>query len=102
MADSERGVYGITVASELVGVGVQNLRAYEARGLLDPARTQGGTRRYSRDDLDRLRRIRDLLGEGLNLAGVAMVLHLQDENGRLRRALENRSVDGDDSHLPHG
>jgi MerR family transcriptional regulator, heat shock protein HspR len=79
-----RGVYGISVAAELVGMGVQNLRAYEARGLLDPERTQGGTRRYSVDDLDRLRRIGDLLGAGLNLAGIAMVLQLQDENTRLR------------------
>ena len=51
----ERGVYGITVAAELVGTGVQNLRSYEARGLLEPERTDGGTRRYSADDLDRLR-----------------------------------------------
>jgi MerR family transcriptional regulator, heat shock protein HspR len=79
-----RGVYGISVAAELVGMGVQNLRAYEARGLLDPERTQGGTRRYSVDDLDRLRRIGDLLDAGLNLAGIAMVLQLQDENTRLR------------------
>lgn len=91
MTDTRHGVYGISVAAELVGVGVQNLRAYEAHGLLVPARTDGGTRRYSADDLDRLRRIRDLLGSGLNLAGVAMVLHLQDENGRLRHALADRS-----------
>lgn len=91
MADSARGVYGITVASELVGMGVQNLRAYEARGLLVPARTDGGTRRYSVDDLERLRRIRDLLDAGLNLAGIAMVLPLQDENGQLRLALEDRT-----------
>ena len=82
--DRTRGVYGISVAAELVGMGVQNLRAYEARGLLDPERTQGGTRRYSADDLDRLRRIGDLLDAGLNLAGIAMVLQLQDENTRLR------------------
>jgi DNA-binding transcriptional MerR regulator len=80
----ERGVYGISVAAELVGMGVQNLRAYEARGLLEPERTQGGTRRYSANDLDRLRRIRDLLEAGLNLAGIAMVMELQDENSRLR------------------
>lgn len=91
MADSARGVYSITVASELVGMGVQNLRAYEARGLLVPARTDGGTRRYSADDLDRLHRIRDLLTAGLNLAGIAMVLPLQDENGQLRRALGDQS-----------
>lgn len=76
--------YGISAAAELVGTGVQNLRAYEARGLLSPDRTPGGTRRYGTDDLDRLRRIGKLLADGLNLAGVAMVLDLQDENTRLR------------------
>lgn len=82
--DRARGVYGISVAAELVGTGVQNLRAYEARGLLTPGRTAGGTRRYSADDLDRLRRIGDLLQAGLNLAGVSMVMKLQDENRQLR------------------
>ncbi len=84
-----RGVYAISVAAELVGMGVQNLRAYEARGLLEPDRTGGGTRRYSADDLDRLRRIGDLLDAGLNLAGIAMVLPLQDENARLRAEMKN-------------
>ena len=78
-----QGVYGISVAAELVGMGVQNLRLYEARGLLQPARTDGGTRRYSADDLDRLRRIGDLLDAGLNLAGISLVLSLQDQNTRL-------------------
>jgi DNA-binding transcriptional MerR regulator len=82
--DDARGVYGISVAAELVGTGVQNLRAYEARGLLQPERTGGGTRRYSARDLDRLRRIGDLLDAGLNLAGIAMVMDLQDENEQLR------------------
>ena len=82
--DSDRGVYGISVAAELVGTGVQNLRLYETRGLLEPARTDGGTRRYSADDLVRLRRISDLLAAGLNLAGIAMVLQLEDENQQLR------------------
>jgi MerR family transcriptional regulator/heat shock protein HspR len=81
--DPARGVYGISVAAELVGTGVQNLRAYEARGLLEPERTEGGTRRYSANDLDRLRRIGDLLEAGLNLAGIAMVMDLQDENTQL-------------------
>ena len=72
--DPQHGVYGISVAAELVGMGVQNLRAYEARGLLEPERTDGGTRRYSADDLQRLRRIGDLLDAGLNLAGISMVL----------------------------
>jgi len=82
--DSARGVFGISVAAELTGTGAQNLRAYEARGLLKPERTEGGTRRYSRDDLDRVQRISDLLKAGLNLAGIAMVLDLQDENTELR------------------
>lgn len=81
---AERGVYGISVAAELVGMGVQTLRLYETRGLLEPDRTDGGTRRYSADDLDRLRRIGDLLDAGLNLAGIAMVLHLEEENQQLR------------------
>jgi DNA-binding transcriptional MerR regulator len=78
--DPAHGVYGISVAAELVGMGVQTLRLYEARGLLQPDRTDGGTRRYSADDLDRLRRIGDLLDAGLNLAGIGMVLDLQDQN----------------------
>ena len=72
------------------GTGVQNLRAYEARGLLEPERTEGGTRRYSADDLDRLRRIGDLLEAGLNLAGIAMVMDLQDENTQLRTEKEEQ------------
>ena len=88
--DAARGVYGISVAAELVGTGVQNLRAYEARGLLEPERTEGGTRRYSANDLDRLRRIGDLLEAGLNLAGIAMVMDLQDENNQLRADKEEQ------------
>lgn len=78
------GVFGITVAAGLVGTGVQNLRAYERAGLLEPARTAGGTRLYSQDDIDRLRRIDALLREGLNLAGIARVLELEADNARLR------------------
>jgi len=83
--DPTHGVYAISVAAEIVGMDVQRLRMYEARGLLEPDRTSGGTRRYSHDDLDRLRRISDLLDAGLNLAGVGMVMDLQDENHELRR-----------------
>lgn len=86
----DRGVYGISVAAELVGMGVQRLRLYETRGLLEPDRTAGGTRRYSQDDLDRLRRIDALLEAGLNLAGIAMVLDLQDENHLLHHRLDQR------------
>ena len=82
-----RGVYGISVAAELVGSAPQNLRLYETRGLISPARSQGGTRRYSDDDLVRLREIGRLLGDGLNLAGIAAVLDLQAVNQELRDQL---------------
>lgn len=82
--DASRGVYGISVAAELVGMGAQTLRLYERRGLLEPARTDGGTRRYSEQDLGQLRRIGELLDAGLNLAGVALVLDLETDNARLR------------------
>ena len=85
---SSTGVYGITVAAQLVGTGVQNLRAYERAGLVSPARTPGGTRLYSADDIDRLVRIQRLLQQGLNLAGIALVLELEGDNQRLRDELE--------------
>ena len=83
--DEARGVYGISITAELVGTGVQNLRLYERRGLLTPGRTAGGTRLYSRDDVTRLGRITALLDLGLNLAGVAMVLDLEDDLAEARR-----------------
>jgi MerR family transcriptional regulator, heat shock protein HspR len=86
--DPGRGVYGISVAAELVGMGSQTLRLYERRGLLEPARSNGGTRRYSSEDLERLRRIAELVAVGLNLTGVAMVLDLQDRNARLQADLD--------------
>jgi DNA-binding transcriptional MerR regulator len=86
------GVFGITTAADLVGTGVQNLRAYEARGLIQPDRTPGGTRRYSSDDLDRLRHIGDLLAAGLNLAGISAVLELEATNDNLRQELADRSA----------
>ena len=86
------GLYGISVVAELTDTGVQNIRAYERRGLLLPARTDGGTRRYSNADLDRLRRIRDLLEGGLNLAGVVLVMQLQDENANLRSELHREQA----------
>jgi len=82
--DPARGVYGISVAAELTGMAPQTLRLYEQRGLVSPARTAGGTRRYSDHDLDRLRRIGELVKDGLNLAGVAMVLDLEQDNARLQ------------------
>jgi MerR family transcriptional regulator/heat shock protein HspR len=77
-------VYVISVAAELAGVHPQTLRIYERKGLLDPARTAGGNRRYSERDLDRLHRIAELTNEGLNLAGVKRVLALEAELERLR------------------
>jgi len=83
-SSSTRGVYAISVAAELTGTAVQNLRVYERHGLVRPGRTDGGTRRYSEDDLVRVTRVLALLEDGLNLAGVALVLRLQDDNARLR------------------
>lgn len=82
-----RAVYAISVAAEIVGTNVQNLRVYERRGLLEPQRTDGGTRIYSQADLDRLARIVELLEDGVNLAGVALVLDLEAENAALRHEL---------------
>lgn len=88
-------MFAISVAAEMVSMEIQNLRVYERRGLLAPERTPGGTRLYSTDDIDRLHRIRELLADGLNLAGIARVLHLEDrvtrlegEVARLRRRAE--------------
>lgn len=84
---SPKGVYAISVAAELAGTGQQNLRLYERRGLLEPSRTKGGTRRYSEADLMVLRRIAELLTEGLNLSGIALVLTLEAENAILQAEL---------------
>ncbi|OBJ91259.1 MerR family transcriptional regulator [Mycobacterium paragordonae] len=83
---SDHGVYGISVAAELSGVAVQSLRLYERYGLLTPARSDGGTRRYSADDLARLRRISALVDAGVNLAGIARILSLEDDNAELSAA----------------
>ena len=93
--DPARGVYGISIAADLAGLGIQTLRLYEQRGLLTPDRTDGGTRLYSSDDLGRLRRITDLLDAGLNLAGIALVLQLEAENAALRAQLDATPPDQD-------
>lgn len=80
---ADHGVYGISVAAELSGVAVQSLRLYERHGLLTPTRSDGGTRRYSADDLARLRRISALVDAGVNLAGIARILSLEDDNATL-------------------
>lgn len=88
LQDRDRGVYAISVVAGLVGKGQQNIRLYERKGLLTPGRTSGGTRQYSDTDLATLRRIGELLEEGVNLAGIAKVLELEAENIRLHRALK--------------
>lgn len=82
-----RAVYIISVAAELAGVHPQTLRIYERKGLLEPARTTGGSRRYSQADIDHLRRIQELTDEGLNLAGVKKVLELEARLAALEEAL---------------
>ena len=94
MARRDVGVFAISVAAEMTSMQVQNLRVYERRGLLEPDRTSGGTRLYSADDIERLHRIRDLLAAGLNLAGIAAVLELEEENARLRTRLARREERG--------
>ncbi|WGW13385.1 MerR family transcriptional regulator [Saxibacter everestensis] len=89
MVGQSAAVYGISVAAELVGLGQQTLRQYENKGLIEPERTAGGTRRYSDLDLVRLRRIAELLACGLNLAGIRMVLGLEAANLKLRRELKD-------------
>jgi MerR family transcriptional regulator/heat shock protein HspR len=84
MTDRARGTFAISVAAGMVSMQIQNLRVYERRGLLAPHRTEGGTRLYSEDDIETLHRIRELLAEGLNLAGIARVLALEEEIRRLR------------------
>lgn len=83
-----RAVYVISVAAELAGLHPQTLRIYERKGLVDPARTGGGSRRYSDEDIAQLRRIQELTSEGLNLAGVQKVLELEAELHQLRQQLD--------------
>ncbi len=85
---SDLGVYSISVASELSQVGLQTLRLYERRGLIHPQRTAGGTRRYSENDITRIRRITELVATGVNLPGVERILTLEDECQDLRAQLE--------------
>jgi MerR family transcriptional regulator/heat shock protein HspR len=82
--DASQAVYVISVAAELTGMHPQTLRVYERKGLLDPSRTSGGSRRFSERDLDRLRHIQELTATGLNLEGVRRVLQLEAELARLR------------------
>src|SRR6478609_8436793 len=93
--ETDRGVFMISVAAELANMHPQTLRMYEARGLIEPQRSPKGTRLYSQDDVDRLRRIQGMTAElGLNLAGVERVFELEDKLSRLQGkvdALERRA-----------
>lgn len=86
MPAGARPVYGISVAAELAHTSAQALRLYERHGLITPARSEGGTRRYSNDGVARLRRISALAAGGVNVAGIARILDLEDENADLRAA----------------
>src|SRR5579885_3842210 len=94
MRDPSQARFVISVAAELAGVHPQTLRIYERKGLVDPGRTTGGSRRYSEYDIERVRRIQDLTAAGLNLEGVRRVIELEDEVRRLQGELEEarRSV----------
>jgi MerR family transcriptional regulator, heat shock protein HspR len=97
--DPGRGLFSISVAAELAGLHPQTLRIYEREGLLDPARTAGGTRRYSQRDIARLQEICALTTDGLNLAGIRRVLELQEETRRLQAEVDRlRKLN---SHTPH-
>jgi MerR family transcriptional regulator/heat shock protein HspR len=88
VSETRRAVFVISVAAELAGMHPQTLRIYERKGLLEPFRTPGGTRRYSQDDIERLQLIQELTSQGLNLEGVRRVLALQEENRILKRKVD--------------
>jgi MerR family transcriptional regulator/heat shock protein HspR len=87
-AEPGRGLFSISVAAELSGLHPQTLRIYEREGLVDPARSAGGTRRYSTEDIGRLQQIMALTADGLNLAGVRRVLELQEQTRRLQAEID--------------
>ena len=87
-ADPGRGLFSIAVAAELTGLHPHTLRLYEQEGLLSPARSPGGARRYSTDDIGRLQQIMALTTGGVNLAGVRRILELQEQARRLQAELE--------------
>ncbi|MEE2033078.1 MerR family transcriptional regulator [Rhodococcus chondri] len=95
--DGKRGLYGISVASELCGVDPQAMRLYERRGLLSPSRTEGGTRRYSDSDVARLRRIAELTQAGINLAGIAHIFRLESHRDELQE--RNECLRSDNAQL---
>ena len=93
MNEKHAAVFVISVAAELSGMHPQTLRIYERKGLIDPYRTPGGTRRYSQDDIDRLSLIQELTAKGLNLEGVKQVIELQNEVVRLRHEVADLRQD---------
>jgi MerR family transcriptional regulator/heat shock protein HspR len=97
-ADLDRGLFSISVAAELAGLHPQTLRICEREGLLDPARSAGGTRRYSRRDVTRLQEICSLPADGLNLAGIRRVLALQEETRQLQAELARLRSPGGTDH----
>ncbi|WP_280267967.1 MerR family transcriptional regulator [Nocardia wallacei] len=100
LPDPGRAVYAISVAAELAGIGVQTLRLYEEHGLISPARSAGGTRRYSGDDLARLHRITTLAADGVNLASVKRILELEDTNAALRAEIDRLQQHIDTHYAP--
>lgn len=94
-------MYGISVAAELSKLGPQTLRLYERWGLLTPARTPGGTRRYSDDDLQRLQQITELVDQGVNLAGIARILDLEHQNCALESHNAQLQTDNAETKGPH-
>jgi MerR family transcriptional regulator/heat shock protein HspR len=87
MADDQRALYIISVAAELAGVHPQTLRIYERKGLIEPSRTEGRSRRYSDRDIALLQRIQELTNEGVSLAGVRKILDLEAELDKLRQRI---------------
>jgi MerR family transcriptional regulator, heat shock protein HspR len=102
--DAARPLYSISVAAELAGLALPTLRLYEQHGLIEPARTHGGTRRYSDADVARLLRIKELVASGVTLAATARVLDLEDHNTQLADANDalrsrNRQLHRDNTRL---
>lgn len=91
ISDPAAGARSIGAAAQSVGVSVQTVRLYEVRGLISPARTRGGTRKYGAEDLARLRQISELIDRGVNLAGIGIILELEAENNGLREQLAAQS-----------
>jgi MerR family transcriptional regulator/heat shock protein HspR len=96
--DPDRALYGISIAAELTGTNPQMLRVYESKGLVEPQRTEGGTRRYSHNDIDKINQITTLLGSGLNLVGVQHVLALEAETDQLRTEIQQLRHTASEQH----